>query len=155
MPAIQHMKSAGFILWGILSSFFGILLGGIAYNVAVDSWNSYSYSYSSRSDDTIEVLVIFGILFLSLGAVLLTIGIYRAFRTFDAMGEKFLFEPYAQQSYAWGRPVDPSFEENVPVGPAPGAHPYHGVSAENVANRDDLSGAREQQFRPDSTQQRF
>lgn len=124
------MRSAGFILWGMLSPFFGITLCAIAFYFAEDPSNSYSSS--RRSEDTLELLVIFGFIFILLGAVLHIIGIYRAFRTFDAVGAKYIFESYSEQPYAWGLPVSPESEVGSPVAPAPDSHPFFGASARNI-----------------------
>lgn len=139
--AIHQMRSAGFILWGMLSSFFGITLCAIAFYFAADSSNSYLSS--RKSEDTFESLVILGFIFILLGAALHIIGIYRAFRTFDAVGAKYIFESYSEQPYAWGLPVDPESassaiepdsEVSSTVAPAPDSHPFFGASARNIPN---------------------
>lgn len=142
------MKSAGFILWGMLSSFFGITLCAIAFYFAEDSSNSYLSS--RKSEDTFELLVIFGSIFILLGAVLQMIGIYRAFRTFDAVGAKYIFESYSEQPYAWGLPVSPDSDVSSsvgpdskvgsPVAPAPDSHPFYGASATNIPTSGVTSG---------------
>lgn len=146
--AIHQMKSAGFILWGMLSSFFGIALCAIAFYFAEDSSNSYLSS--RKSEDIFQLLVIFGFIFILLGAVLQITGIYRAFRTFDAVGAKYIFESYSEQPYAWGLPVSPELEVSSSVGPdsevssptsaAPESHPFYGASATNMPNSNVTSG---------------
>lgn len=93
--------SAGFILWGSIIALVGVIFNVIAYILAIDSIGSYR----SSAADTAGVMFVFGGIFLLLGAILLIVGTYRAFRLFDAVGQSILFGP--QRQHVWDQTQHP------------------------------------------------
>lgn len=92
----NQVNSAGAFKWAAI---FGAL-SGVAWVLAMSFYESGSYSYYGRRDETIfEVFALVALGLTLASSVFVAVALYRAFRTFDAMGKVMLFGQYPMGYY--------------------------------------------------------